>query len=41
MEAQFEEDIANSIAIDLETWKRRPFLDKIVERFSRSLEYWL
>jgi cardiolipin synthase len=41
MEAQFEEDIANSVAIDLETWKRRPFLDKIVERFSRSLEYWL
>jgi cardiolipin synthase len=41
MEAQFEDDIANSMSIDLETWKRRPFLDRIVERFSRSLEYWL
>ena len=41
MEAQFEQDIANSVAIDLRAWKRRPPLDKVIERLSRSFEYWL
>jgi hypothetical protein len=41
MEAQFEQDIANSVAIDLQAWKRRPLLDKVIERLSRSFEYWL
>lgn len=29
----FEEDIKNSTKIELSTWKRRPFLDKILENF--------
>lgn len=41
MEAQFEKDMANCVAIDLDMWKRRPVIDRIVERLSRSLEYWL
>jgi hypothetical protein len=30
--AQFEKDMANCVAIDLDTWKRRPVIDRIVER---------
>jgi cardiolipin synthase A/B len=41
MEAQFETDMANCEAVDLASWKRRPMLHRIVERLSRSVEYWL
>jgi cardiolipin synthase len=29
----FEEDLKNSVKIDEETWRKRPFLEKIVEHF--------
>jgi cardiolipin synthase A/B len=29
----FEEDLKNSLKIDLEAWQRRPFLEKMVEHF--------
>lgn len=41
MEAQFLEDMANCRPVDLETWKRRPLLDKFAERLGRAMEYWL
>lgn len=41
LETQFEKDIANSNQILLEQWKKRPFIGKIKEWFSRLLQYWL
>ena len=29
----FEEDLRNSIKIEKESWRRRPFLDKVKEHF--------
>jgi cardiolipin synthase len=29
----FEEDLKNSVKIDEETWRKRPFLEKIIEHF--------
>ena len=29
----FEEDLKNSVKIDLEAWQRRPFLEKMMEHF--------
>jgi hypothetical protein len=29
----FEEDLKNSVKIDLEAWQRRPLLEKIWEHF--------
>jgi cardiolipin synthase len=29
----FEEDLKNSVKIDEETWRQRPFLEKIKEHF--------
>jgi cardiolipin synthase A/B len=41
MEVQFTKDLESSRAIDLATWRQRPFVDKLIERLSRSVEYWL
>lgn len=41
MEEQFTKDMKNCRVMDLRTWRRRPLLDKLIERLSRSLEYWL
>jgi cardiolipin synthase A/B len=41
MEQQFRKDMENCRPVDLETWRRRPFMDKLVERLSRTVEYWL
>jgi cardiolipin synthase len=41
METQFETDMAVCEVVDHSTWKRRPLQDRVVERLSRSLEYWL
>src|SRR5512143_1316048 len=32
--ADFEEDLRQSVRIDLATWRKRPFLQKLKERFS-------
>lgn len=41
MEAQFESDIAAGHEITYPTWKKRPLWDKIHEKFSWLVEYWL
>jgi cardiolipin synthase A/B len=41
MEEQFRKDIDLCSPVDLESWRRRPFLDKLIERLSRAVEYWL
>lgn len=41
MQAQFRRDMENCGSIDLEAWRRRPLLDKLIERSSRAVEYWL
>jgi len=41
MEAMFSQDLAQSEAIDLKSWKRRPLSRKFREWFSRLWEYWL
>ena len=41
MEALFERDIATATEITLETWKKRPFTDKIRQFTSALFKYWL
>jgi cardiolipin synthase len=41
MEAAFREDIRNSNEITMETWRARPFFERIKEWAARSMEYWL
>lgn len=41
MEAAFQEDLRNSIEISTETWRARPFSERIKEWAARSMEYWL
>jgi cardiolipin synthase A/B len=41
MEEQFTKDIEHCRPVDLHNWRRRPFLDKLIERVSRAVEYWL
>lgn len=41
MEAAFQEDLRNSIEITRETWRARPFSERIKEWAARSMEYWL
>lgn len=41
MEAAFQEDIRNSIEITAESWRARPFSERIKEWAARSMEYWL
>ena len=37
----FEEDLAESDAILLEEWERRPLLLRAKELYARAWEYWL
>ena len=39
--AMFEEDLAQSDAITLEQWKRRPLQSRVMEMYARAWEYWL
>ena len=41
VQAMFEADLAESDAISLETWKRRPLEMRFKEGFARLWEYWL
>ena len=41
MRASFDRDLADSRAITLEEWRRRPLSDRMKEAFSRLWEYWL
>jgi cardiolipin synthase A/B len=41
MEALFEQDLKQSRALDLESWRKRPWFDKVKELGSRALSYWL
>lgn len=41
MESAFNEDLRNSVEITLETWRRRPFIDRIKEWSARRFGYWL
>lgn len=41
MEAAFREDLRHSKEITLETWKGRPWSDRIREMLSRLTEYWI
>jgi cardiolipin synthase len=41
MEAMFERDLAESVAIDRETWERRPIGVRMREWAARVWEYWL
>lgn len=41
MEAMFLEDLAESDAISLDQWRRRPLLHRIKEKMARLVEYWL
>jgi cardiolipin synthase len=41
MTAQFEHDISHSQAIDLNTWHRRPALEKLLEQLFFKLRYFL
>lgn len=37
----FDEDLAQSDAVDLQRWERRPLSDRLQEWFGRLWEYWL
>lgn len=41
MESAFQEDLKDSNEITLERWKHRPWLQRVKERLSRLLAYWL
>ena len=41
MRAMFDKDLAESKAIDLKTWKRRPISDRLKEWSAGLWEYWL
>ena len=41
VQAMFEADLAESDAISLEVWKRRPLDMRLKEGFARLWEYWL
>ncbi|HMN44947.1 MAG TPA: cardiolipin synthase [Povalibacter sp.] len=41
LEAVFERDLKDSRELDLETWRERPFSDKVKESASSLLSYWL
>jgi cardiolipin synthase A/B len=41
LEAMFAEDLARSDAITLESWKERPFENRVKEAAARLWEYWL
>jgi cardiolipin synthase len=41
MEVAFQEDIKNSVELTAETWRQRPFSERIKEWAARSMEYWL
>ena len=41
MEAMFAKDLENSNQIDLVQWKKRPLLERLRERLSRFIQYWL
>ncbi len=41
MEAMFQRDLVKSSQIYLETWKKRPVVEKMKEWLSRLLQYWL
>jgi cardiolipin synthase len=41
MQAMFEKDLAQSVPIDLETWKHRPTGDRFKEWAAGLWEYWL
>jgi cardiolipin synthase len=41
MEAMFARDLAESVAIDRETWERRPLSIRMKEWAARVWEYWL
>jgi cardiolipin synthase len=37
----FEEDLAESDAMNLQEWRRRPLLLRAKELYARAWEYWL
>jgi len=41
MEAAFREDLRHSKEITLENWKKRPWGDRMREKLSRLMEYWI
>ena len=41
MEAMFAKDLKSSNQMDLVQWKKRPLLERLKERLSRSIQYWL
>ncbi len=41
MQAMFERDLAKSVPIELETWKRRPLSHRLKEWGAGFWEYWL
>lgn len=41
MEAQFEVDLEATREVTFAEWKRRPYLDRLKEFFSWTVEYWL
>jgi cardiolipin synthase A/B len=41
MEQVFERDLKDTRELDLESWRKRPFTDKLKEQGSRLFSYWL
>jgi cardiolipin synthase len=41
MERVFERDLKDTRELDLESWRKRPFIDKLKEQGSRLFSYWL
>jgi cardiolipin synthase len=41
MEGVFERDLKDTRELQLENWRKRPFLDKLKEQSSRLFSYWL
>jgi len=41
MKTMFEKDLESSHQIQLEQWKKRPFLERLREKLARLFQYWL
>jgi cardiolipin synthase len=41
LEAVFEHDLKDTRELDLQRWRKRPFMDKVKEKASSLFSYWL